>query len=184
VLKHFALFTPIAMLIAMVIWAKSQTLTAQTIPATQPTPATQPLDDRVFVQKAAAGGMMEVQLGRLALQHARSPDVKQFGQRMVDDHSKANDELKLLATAKSIALPEKLPPEEQKHVDRLAALDGPDFDRQYMDLMVDDHREDVALFATHAKTGQDPDIKAFAAKHEPALRAHLAQAEKVAASLR
>src|SRR5579863_3885130 len=96
-------------------------------------------DDRAFVNKAATGGMAEVKLGQLAVEKAASPTVKAFGQKMVDDHSKANDQLRLIAEKKELPMPTALPVEEAQLYDRLARLEGADFDKAYMDAMVQDH---------------------------------------------
>src|SRR5882757_10113171 len=95
--------------------------------------------DEAFVMKVAKGGMAEVELGKLAADKATSADVKKFGQRMADDHSKANDELKTLAQSKNITLPSEIGPEEKALRDRLMKLSGPAFDHAYMRAMVSDH---------------------------------------------
>jgi len=100
--------------------------------------------DRKFMERAAQGGMAEVQLGKLAAEKALSPEVKQFGQRMVDDHGKANDRLKQLATTKGVNLPTELDRSTQREMDKLAKLSGADFDREYMKHMVSDHRRTSA----------------------------------------
>ena len=102
--------------------------------------------DRAFMTKAAIGGMEEVQLGRMAAQKAANADVKQFGQRMVDDHSRANSELMTLAAQKNVTLPTTLDQPHQDDVDRLSKLSGAAFDREYMTMMLKDHVEDVADF--------------------------------------
>ncbi|WP_338876416.1 DUF4142 domain-containing protein [Spirosoma sp. SC4-14] len=130
-------------------------------------------DDSEFAVKAASGGMLEVELGRMAQEKAQSQQVKDFGAMMVKDHSKANDELKALASSKNIVLPSTLGEEEQKHVDELAKLSGKEFDKKYVSLMVDDHQKDVDEFKEEAKDAKDPDIKAFAAKTVPTLQEHL-----------
>jgi putative membrane protein len=132
--------------------------------------------DQTFVTKAAKGGMAEVELGKLAADKASSDAVKKFGQRMVDDHSKANDELKTLAQSKSITLPTEIGPEEKALHDRLSKLSGPAFDQAYMKAMVSDHVKDVNEFKMEAKSGKDPEVKAFAAKTLPTLEEHLKMA--------
>src|SRR6185437_11610509 len=125
-----------------------------------------------FVMKAAGGGMAEVELGRLATEKASSPDVKQFGQRMIDDHGKANDELKGLATRKNITLPAAPDAKHKATQDRLSKLSGTAFDRAYMADMVADHNADVAEFMHASKMAKDPDVKAWAAKTLPTLQEH------------
>jgi putative membrane protein len=140
--------------------------------------------DKTFMMKAAAGGMAEVELGRLATEKASSADVKQFGQRMVDDHSKANDELKALASQKSVTLPTDLDAKHKATKDRLSKLSGDAFDKAYMADMVADHNEDVAEFARVSKSAKDADVKAFAAKTLPTLQEHQRLAKEVAGKVR
>ncbi len=133
--------------------------------------------DERFVKEAAIGGMAEVELGKLAADKASSAEVKRFGQRMVDDHGKANDELKTLAGNKNIDLPTAPDAKSQSLMDRLSKLSGDAFDRAYMQEMVKDHRKDVNEFRDYAKSGKDPDIKAWAAKTLPTLEEHLKLAQ-------
>ena len=135
--------------------------------------------EHAFFEEAASGGQMEVELGRVATTHASNQRVKDFGQRMVTDHSKANAELKSLAARKNVTLPGKLSAEDQKQVDRLAGMKGADFDRAYMQMMVDDHEKDVAKFREKAQSATDPDVKTFASKTLPTLESHLRMAKEV-----
>ena len=139
--------------------------------------------DNEFVTKAAGGGLAEVQLGQFAAQKASNPDVKQFAQKMVDDHSRANDELKNVASQKNVTLPTDLPPEEQQLRDRLQNMSGQEFDRTYMRHMVQDHVKDVAEFQREATRGQDSDVKQFASKTLPVLQQHLKMARQVASKV-
>ena len=134
--------------------------------------------DEAWVMKVAQGGMAEVELGKLAVEKASADNVKQFGQRMVDDHSKANDELKTLAAGKKITLPADMGPQEKALRDRLAKMSGAAFDRAYMKAMVDDHVKDVAAFRMESKSGKDPEVKAWAAKTLPTLEEHLKMARE------
>jgi putative membrane protein len=140
-------------------------------------------DDRAFVMEAGPGGLAEVDLGRLAAQKGQSADVKKFGQRMVSDHSKANAELKKLATSKGITLPAEMNAQQMAEHNKLAKLSGAEFDREYMTLMVEDHDKDVAAFEEEAKDGSDPDIKSFAAKTLPTLQEHQRMAKEIKAKL-
>jgi putative membrane protein len=140
-------------------------------------------DDRAFVLEAGPGGLAEVELGKLAAQKGQSADVKRFGQRMVSDHSKANAELKKLAASKGITLPAEMNAEQKAERDKLAKLSGPEFDREYMALMVEDHDKDVAAFEEEAKDGSDPDIKSFAAKTLPTLQEHQRMSKEIKAKL-
>jgi putative membrane protein len=135
--------------------------------------------DQMFVKKAAQGGMAEVQLGQLATQKASSQDVKQFGQRMVDDHSKGNEQLKQLAESKGVHLPQKLSAKDRETMDSLSKLSGKQFDKAYMADMVKDHREDIAEFHHESASGSDTQVKEFAKGALPMLDSHLKQAEKI-----
>lgn len=137
--------------------------------------------DHTFATMAAQGGMAEVALGQLAQQKASSDAVKQFGQRMVDDHTKVNDELKSIASTKNIALPAEVSAKDKATMDRLSKLSGAAFDRAYMQDMVADHKKDVSEFRHESENGTDADMKAFAAKTLPTLEEHLKMAEQTAA---
>jgi putative membrane protein len=130
-------------------------------------------DDERFVKDAAAGGMMEVELGKMAAEKAASDKVKEFGRRMQQDHGKANEELKTIAANKGVELPKVLEGKYKKTVDRLAKLSGEEFDRQYMRAMVEDHEEDLKKFERAAEKAKDPDVKQFASKHAPVIKQHL-----------
>jgi len=123
--------------------------------------------------------MEEVQLGQLAAQKASDPDVKNFGQRMVDDHSKANDQLKQVASQKGITVPSSLPPSKQKDVDHMSKLSGAAFDKAYMSMMVKDHKKDVSDFQKASKSAKDSDVKSFASTTLPTLQDHLKMAEDI-----
>jgi putative membrane protein len=136
-----------------------------------------PAADVAFVQKAAAGGLAEVAAGTLAQKKGNNDRVKQFGAHMVEDHSKANDELKALAAAKKIEVPSTPDAEHRQALAKLEAASGAAFDRAYRAQMVADHQKTIALFEQQAKNGQDADLKAFAAKTLPSLREHLKMAQ-------
>jgi putative membrane protein len=133
--------------------------------------------DQNFVTKAAKGGMAEVQLGKLAADKASNPEVKNFAQRMVDDHSKANDELKSIANQKNITLPTAVDAKDKATYDRLSRMSGAAFDRAYMQNMLNDHKTDVADFQYEARAGADTDVRTFASKTLPTLQEHLKMAE-------
>lgn len=136
--------------------------------------------DKAFMMKAAQGGMAEVELGKLAADKAQDADVKAFGQRMVDDHSKANDQLKSIAQQKNVTLPTDLDAKDKALKDRLSKLSGAQFDRAYMQNMVSDHKKDVAEFKKEASSGKDNDLKNFASQTVPTLESHLQDAQKAA----
>jgi putative membrane protein len=139
--------------------------------------ATLSSSDRKFVETAAQGGMAEVKLGQLATQKAQSDQVKQFGQRMVDDHTKANDQLKQVASTKGVNLPSDMDKSSQREYDKLSKMSGAQFDREYMDHMVSDHKKDISEFQKQAKNGKDPDVKQFASSTLPVLQQHLQLAQ-------
>ncbi|MGH9502825.1 MAG: DUF4142 domain-containing protein [Terriglobales bacterium] len=136
--------------------------------------------DREFVKEAASGGMAEVELGRLAEKKAGSEDVKQFGERMVRDHSKANDQLKQIASSKGIALPQHISAKYKTTEERLSQLSGSEFDRAYMADMVKDHKADIAAFRHESSSGSDAEVKGFASETLPTLKDHLKAAESTA----
>ncbi len=120
--------------------------------------------DKKFVMKAAQGGMLEVDLGKVAQDQGSAQDVKDFGAKMVEDHGKANDELKSIVATKDITLPDSLDAKHQKMLDDLKAKSGTDFDTAYLAAMTKAHNMDDALFKKEASSGTDPDLKAFADK--------------------
>jgi len=132
-----------------------------------------PFDDATFVKHAASGGMHEVELGRVAQSQASNDLVRKFGERMVTDHTKANTELKTVAAAMGVSLPEKMMDEHQKEFDKFKSLSGAEFDRAYVDHMVKDHEEDVAMFKRATTEAKDARLKDFATKTLPTLEDHL-----------
>ncbi len=132
--------------------------------------------DKDFILEAASGGQEEVKLGQLAKEKGQSEIVKQFGQHMIDDHGKANDELTGLAGRKGVTVPTELKSKHQKVIDSLTKLSGPDFDKQYMAEMVKDHVADVALFKKEANGGKDAELTTWAKQTLPTLEKHLTMA--------
>jgi putative membrane protein len=132
-----------------------------------------------FAMKAADGGMAEVELGRLASQKASNDRVKQFGQKMVDDHSKANNDLKQAATQEGIELPADISAKHKSTMQKLSGLSGAAFDKAYMDAMVKDHVEDVKEFEKASKAPGDSPVKKFAASTLPTLKEHLQMAREI-----
>jgi len=139
--------------------------------------ATMTSQDRNFLMDAAEGGMLEVELGRVAAQKGTSEAVKQFGQKMVDDHGQANTELMSIATSKGVTLPTELDEKHRAHVTKLSGMTGAEFDREYSKMMLSDHNKDVSEFEKESTKGADPDLKAFAAKTLPTLQQHLEMAK-------
>jgi putative membrane protein len=129
-------------------------------------------NDKTFMKKAAKGGMMEVAMGKLAEQNAQSDDVKSFGKRMVTDHSKANDELKSIASKKGVQLPSK------EHTSKWTS------DKAYIDTMVKDHQKDLAEFKEEANSGSDPDVKKFADDTAKVIQEHLDLVKEIQSKLK
>jgi putative membrane protein len=146
-------------------------------PMDNPTTGELQAHDRSFVMAAARGGMEEVDLGKLAAERAANPDVKSFGQRMIDDHSKANERLRQVASAKGLILPSGPDRKARSDYDRLAKLSGADFDRAYVKMMVKDHVDDVADFNRAAQNADDSDIRQFASSTLPTIKDHLRMAK-------
>ncbi len=139
--------------------------------------------DKAFAIKAAQAGIAEVKLGRLAVQKASDPDVKAFGQRMVDDHTKANAELESVARQENMTLPTIPAAKQQAAFYRLNKLSGAAFDKAYMEDMLKDHETDVKEFQKEARAGKDPKIKNFAAQILPVLQDHLEETKSIRARM-
>ena len=139
--------------------------------------------DRKFVEEAAKGGMAEVELAKIAQERASSPEVKQFAQRMEQDHSKANEQLRMLAQSKGVTMPAGPKLKDNHEASKLSKLQGQDFDRAYMDYMVKDHEKDVKEFNKMAQNAKDPDVKAFAQQTAPTLEEHLQMAQNADAAV-
>ncbi|MBA4852424.1 DUF4142 domain-containing protein [Emticicia sp. BO119] len=153
----------------------------EAIEATAPTDsvAKAQKDDAEMVVDLASGGMFEVELAKVAVQKATSKDVKSFAQMMIDDHTKANTELKNIAEGKNIVLPTTLSNDHQKTLNDVSEKNGKDFDRKYMDLMVEDHKKDISKFEKLADKGNDGDLRTFASKTLPTLNHHREEAERI-----
>jgi len=134
--------------------------------------------DATFAVEAADGGMLEVELGKLAAQKGVSSEIKKLGEMMVKDHSKANDELKAAAKAKDITLPAVMSDKCQKKLTDLTEKKGTDFDKAYADLMVSDHKDDIDEFKKEAEKGNDKELSAWAKGKVPVLEHHLMMAEQ------
>jgi putative membrane protein len=142
-----------------------------------------PSADQKFLEDAAEGGKAEVELGKLAAERGGSDAVKKFGQRMVTDHGKANDELQQLAQQKSVRLPTDLSAAHKRLHDRLSKLSGAQFDAAYAREMVRDHDKDIKDFQRESKRGKDADVKAWAGKTLATLEDHQEQARQMSAAV-
>jgi putative membrane protein len=141
-------------------------------------PATTALSDKdkAFMKEAAKGGMMEVDMGKMAQQKGKSADVKKFGSTMVTDHTKAGNELMAIAKKKGVDL--------SKEKGKMMKLNDATFDKEYINAMVKDHEEDLAAFQAEAKNGSDADVKAFASKTSAMIKKHLDMAKAAQAKLK
>jgi putative membrane protein len=140
-------------------------------------------DDSEFAAKAAGGNMAEVALGRLGVERALSADVKQFAQRMIDDHTQALDELRNLASQKSLALPDAAGKSQQSAENELSKFSGRVFDREFMEVMIKNHNDALDLFQHEAARGDDPEMKQWAARTVDAIKEHLRMAREIGASV-
>jgi putative membrane protein len=138
--------------------------------------------DAMFMRHAAAASLAEIQAGRIALGKASSAQVKQLAQRIIDDHTKANDQLMSIAQRKQVSLPSAPMPMQKQEADHLKTLSGAEFDRAYAQAMVTDHRKAIKMFGMESQNGTDPDLKQFASATLPALKQHLQMAEEIAGS--
>jgi putative membrane protein len=139
--------------------------------------------DQIVLRQAALGGMTEVQLGQLAAQRASSDAVKQFANRMVEDHGKSNQRVTRLAKAGGVPLPKEPDPDQKAVRAQLEKLSGPSFDVAYMASQVGDHQKTAHLLEHAITGGQNPDTKAFATDTLPVVLKHLEQARQIHASL-
>jgi len=142
-------------------------------------PAQSAASDTTFAKKAAEGGMAEVKMGQLAQDKGTADSVKKFGARMVEDHSKAGNELKGVAAQEKITLPTDMSTKDKATYEMLSKLSGAAFDRAYARYMVRDHEEDVAEFSKEANNGHNPAVKDFATQTLPTLKDHLKEAKEM-----
>jgi len=152
--------------------------------AAQNTKAALSAADKKFVNAAAQGGMAEVKLGELAAKNGASDGVKQFGQKMVDDHSKANDELKEIVSGKGVTLPADIDAKSKATMAKLEKLHGAAFDAAYIKDMKMDHQHAITVFDKESSSGHDPDIKGFAAKALPVIKEHYSMISKMGAPVK
>ncbi|MDQ3395127.1 MAG: DUF4142 domain-containing protein [Bacteroidota bacterium] len=141
-------------------------------------------EDSEFVVEAASNSMMEVELGQLAVQKATSQEVKNFAQKIVNDHSAANEKLKIIAQKKNIALPNAVPNDHKKHIDDLREKSGKEFDKEYMNLMVDEHKSDIDKYEGASGDLNDSEIKKWANETLSTLRQHKVEAERINETLK
>jgi putative membrane protein len=140
--------------------------------------------DYKFAREAARGGMFEVNLGNVAIANSKNTEVQQFGQQMVKDHGAAGQKLQGIASQKGATLPTQLTEKQQKEVDKLTKLSGPEFDKAYLSCMIRAHKADERAFKKASEDIQDPDLKAFAADTLNIVRDHLKMAEDLDVSVK
>jgi putative membrane protein len=143
-------------------------------------PVDQAQKDKMFVHKAAEGGLDEVQLGQLATQRSNNPDVKAFGQKMVDDHTMLNNNMKPIADKMGVMVPDHLNKKDQAKYDQLSALSGDAFDKAYVADMVEDHRKDLREFKHESMTAADPQLKDATTNGSEVIAGHLKMANQLA----
>lgn len=196
--KILSIISALAFAALMSIGAAAQSTTPSRNPVPGSTPMTQngsqtssnpssqqssnPLDqkDEHFVTKAAEGNIAQMELGKLALKKGTSPEVRDFAQRMVTDHSQANGELRALAQSKGMTLPNKPSAQQQKQYDRLAKLSGPQFESAYINDMNKDHSKDVSEYKQEQSVAQDDAVKNYIRQTLPVIENHLQRAENLA----
>jgi putative membrane protein len=135
--------------------------------------------DQQFINDAAKGNRAEIELAKIVVSKAKSPDVKKFAQMMVDDHTKALNELKQVAQKENITLPDGIPEDAQSLKTKLDSENGKQLEKDYMDGMVQDHQKDVQEFQDAKDKLQDPNVKKWADKTLPVLQKHLKRAQQV-----
>jgi putative membrane protein len=145
--------------------------------------ATREAGGESFLKTAAQGQQAEIALGQLATQKASNPDVKQFGAQMIEDHQKASQEVRQLASKEGVRLPMQLSEKHKHKQQELSKLSGEEFDRAYMQYMVQDHTKEVKEFEQNAEQITDQDVKKWASSAVPVLKEHLQKAQTIAASI-
>jgi putative membrane protein len=140
----------------------------------------QVMEDKMFLRKAAEGGIAEVKLGQLAAQKASSDDVKAFGQKMVEDHTKLNSQMAQVADSLGVMLPKSMNKEDQAEYDKLNGLSGNDFDTEYLSCMVKDHHKDLHEFRVEAASRADPTLHDAVVQAETIIHDHTVMVDKLA----
>ena len=138
--------------------------------------------DKRFVTKAADSGQAEVAIAQLAAQKATNPDVRQFAQQMVDQHTQVNSQLMSIASSKNVKVDQDDTTKDRTYK-RLSNASGNDFDREFVEHMVDEHEKDIKLFEKAANNAKDSEIRQFASSTLPHLREHLTQVQQLQRSI-
>ena len=162
--------------------------TAAGMPITpSPTAANTALNaaEKRFLSDAASGGQYELALAQLATANSSDSSVKSYAAMLVSDHTMANQKLQLLAQRRNVVLPTILPPDKQQVIDRLTKVTGPEFDRQFIQMVgLHDHKTDIGLFEKASREAKDSEVREFASSTLPTLRAHLSAAQNLPASVK
>jgi putative membrane protein len=136
--------------------------------------------DKMFVRKALQGGMAEVQLGQLTLQKSNNDQVKQFAQKMIDDHTKLGEQMKPVAQQLGVPIPDSPSKKDKATMAKLQALSGSAYDQAYIKDMIKDHKQDLSEFQTEASSGQDQTVKEAASQGSKVIAQHLQLIEQLA----
>lgn len=140
------------------------------------------MQDKAFVRSALEGSMAEVQMGQLAAQKGSSDDVKQFGQKMVNDHTQLGNQMKQAAQQMNVQPPKGLSKKDKAEVAKLQALSGAQFDNAYIEAMMKDHKKDLSDFQQEAQSTQNPALKQLAQQDAQIIDQHLQQIQQIAKS--
>jgi putative membrane protein len=172
--------SPILVAILLCAAGSSSSIAQETATSAQSTASA-----KEFVEKAGISGMAEVEMGELGAQKATNGQVKTFAKRMVTDHTKANEELQTVIKGKGLQIPSSRSAMHKTTMEKFQQQDaGKDFDRDYMEQMVEDHETDVELFETAADDQKlDADLRSYAKRTLPTLRDHLKQAQTIESKL-
>jgi putative membrane protein len=198
------LFNKVPVLVLCAVMSSPAALFPQATPGPQPPPGQLPpasmpgatttpdsgagadtpqgLRDRTFLRQAAEGGLAEVQFGKLAAEKGASDDVRSFGQKMVDDHTRLNQQLVPIADSMGVTVPKHLNKEHQAEYEKLSALSGDTFDKQYIALMVKDHHADLRDFRNQANSTTDPALRQALADGANVIHDHMVMIDKIAHS--
>lgn len=138
--------------------------------------------DNMFFKNITIGNMTEIESSKVALEKSQDPSLKNFAQKMIDDHSEAGSKVAALAAQKQVVLPTKLDDDHQKMIDNLSGKTGTDFNKAYIDLQQAAHKEAISVANNEVDNGSDPDVRALASKLQPKLNMHLRMAEDLQSS--
>jgi putative membrane protein len=152
---------------------------SDTMQAPQGDPASD-MTDKAFVKKALEGGLAEVQLGQLAAQKGTSDDVKQFGQKMVDDHTKLGDQMKLVAAQVGVKVPTDVSKKDKELMAKMEGLSGTQFDNAYIEAMVKDHKKDASDFKSEAQQSHNSAVQQAAQQGDQVIEQHLQMIQQIA----